>query len=398
MKKTLLTLTTALFTAQGINAQITLNSSSFTSTFAGTTDTLLTSGSGVSYPSLLASAGANWDMSTAVLATPVTYGYNVAALTSAFPSAQFADSVSLSFTTYSYIANIEKGFVTAGYQQFGEHINRQAFHPAITGGSTSDSIVFNAQNMVYSSPYTLVGFPATYNSHWSSSFSDSLTFSLTVSVAGYNHTPATLKAAVTETDTVVGWGEMKVKEVSGSPSKYMLVLQIRKRNVAIDSFFINGAVPAALVLTTLGITEGQRAGTYTEEFYRPNECRPLAAITFTDSTFTTPASARTLAENYGTDLSTGIKTITGNSSIIVYPNPVTTGAFTINVPDAQDGNWSYELFNNSGAEITNGNLAFAGGQTSAQVSVSEKMAAGNYYIVVKNNGNMIAVKTLTIIE
>lgn len=106
MKKTLLTLTTALFTAQGINAQITLNSSSFTSTFAGTTDTLLTSGSGVTYPSLLASAGANWDMSTAVLATPVTYGYNVAALTSAFPSAQFADSVSLSFTTYSYIANI----------------------------------------------------------------------------------------------------------------------------------------------------------------------------------------------------------------------------------------------------------------------------------------------------
>ena len=84
MKKTLLIFTSVLFTAQGINAQITLTSSSFTSTFAGTTDTLLSSSSGLTYPSLVPAASANWDMSAAVLATPVSYGHNVAAYTTDF--------------------------------------------------------------------------------------------------------------------------------------------------------------------------------------------------------------------------------------------------------------------------------------------------------------------------
>ncbi len=220
MKKILISLTTALLTAPAINAQITLNSSSFTSTFAGTTDTLLNSGAGVTYPALAPAASANWDMNSAVLATPVAYGYNVAPYTAAFSSAQFADSVSLTFTTYSYIANIEKGFTTTGYEQYGQHINRQAI--LLTTGAT-DSLIFNAQNMVYSTPYMLLGFPATYNAHWSSSFSDSLTFLLDVTLASFHNTPAALKSSVTETDTVVGWGEMKVKETSGSSSKYQLV-------------------------------------------------------------------------------------------------------------------------------------------------------------------------------
>ena len=97
MKRTLLALTTALMTVQCSNAQITLNNSSYTTTFAGTVDTFLSSGTGVTYPALIPATNATWDMTTAVLATPVAHAYNVAAYTASYPSATFADKHSFQY-------------------------------------------------------------------------------------------------------------------------------------------------------------------------------------------------------------------------------------------------------------------------------------------------------------
>ncbi len=398
MKKTLLALTTALLTALSVNAQITLNSSSYTTTFAGTVDTFLSSGSGTTYPSSAPATNATWDFSTAVLTTPVSYGYNVNPDVAAYSSATFADSELFGLSTYTYIGNQERAFTSTGYLGYGDHVNRQAIH--LTGGVfvASDSLIFNAQDLKFSTPWTYISFPATYNSHWSSSFTDSFTFALDVAALTYHNTPGTIKESFTETDTVIGWGQLRVKEISGSPSLYMHVLQVRKKSVTIDSFFINGAIPTSTVLGAFGVTEGQRSASYYINYYRPNEAKPLATVNFTDSTYSTPSSASTLAENYLTDLTTSIGNVSADNIISIYPNPVTNKSVTLSVPGAQDGRWSYELSDINGAKVQTGSLSLSSSNSTTQLTLSETLIPGIYYISLKNNGELVAIRGLDIVK
>jgi len=399
MKKLLLALSCTLLSAQSLYAQISLSSSSFTGTFAGTTDTLLNSSSSSTYPVLTPAASATWDMTTAVATSPVAYGYNVSPYTTAFASAQFADSELNSLSTYQYIANYERAFTSGGYMEYGEHINRQAIH--LTGGSPigpDDSIIFNAQNIVYSSPWTLLSFPATYNTHWSCSFNDSITFALDIAVLSYVNTPGTVKTWTTETDTVMGWGQMRVKETSGTAGGYMHVLQVRKRNVTIDSFYVNGGAATTVLLGALGLTQGQRTGTYYVDFYRPGEARPLATVTYTDSTFSTPKSATTLAENFNTDLTAGVTTLGNGRTINIYPNPATGHTIMIDMPGSQNGNWAYELFNIAGGQVASGALPISSNQSQAQIDLPGSLTPGIYYLRLKNNGEDIATRALEIVK
>ncbi len=398
MKRILLALTTALLTAQGINAQITLSNSSYTTTFAGTVDTFLSSGTGVTYPSSAQATNATWDFTTAVLTTPVSYNYNVSPYLPGFPLAQFADSELFGVSTYAYIGNQERAFTTAGYVGYGNHVKRQAIH--LTGGvfTATDSLIFNGQDMMFSSPWNYISFPATYNSHWSSSFTDSFTFALDVAALSYSNTPGSIRESLTETDTVIGWGKLRVKKVDGTASNYMHVLQVKKKTVTTDSFFINGAQPSATVLTAFGVTQGQKKTTYFINYYRPDECKAIASVTFTDSTYSTPASASTLAENYNTDLATGVHNVTTDNVINIYPNPVKSNLVNISVPGAQDGNWSYELVDITGAKVQSGNLDFTSNHTNTQLALEKDITPGIYYISIRNNGELVAARALDIVK
>lgn len=401
MKKILLALLCAPLSITGIYAQtpLTLTNAGYTSTFAGTTDTLLGTATTPVYPSFTPTVNATWDMTGAVSNTVVSYGYNVNALTTPFASAQFADSTVTNFSTYSYIDNEERAFTAAGYVAYGRHINRQAIH--LTGGTfgPTDSLIFNLQNMVYySAPWTLISFPATYHTTWTSTFSDSFNFALDVAIASYSNTPGTIKESVTEIDSVVGWGQMRVKKLDGTAGGYMHVLQVRKRLVRIDSFFINGAPAAGPILTGLGLSQGARTTAYSEAFYRPDDARPLASVTFTDSTFSTPNGASTLAQKFNSDLTAGVNTIADGKTINIYPNPITNNTISIDMPDAQNGNWTYELINIAGERAASGSLPISNNQTYTQITLPDSITPGIYYLSLKNNVREIAVRPLDIVK
>ena len=396
MKRTLLALTTALLTAPAINAQITLTNSCYTASFAGTVDTFLNSGSGVTYPTnLVPGTDVSWNMNSAVLTTPVSYIYNVSPYTATFPSAQFADSILNNFATYQYIANFQRGFSAGGYYEYGEHVKRQAIH-APTGAN--DSLIFIAQDVVYSSPDQIIKFPATYGTTWSSSYNLSFAFALDVALLMYTNEPGNIKQYVTETDTVTGWGQMKVKKTDGTSGGYQLVLQVRKKIVTIDSFFINGAPASSTVLTGFGVTQGSRSVQHFVNYYRPNEAYPLASVGYTDTTYTTVSGATTLAQDFTSDLSTGIKELSATQAINIYPNPAKGTGINISVPAAQDGNWSYELYDVTGAQVQAGKLDLSNINTTVHLSLSDNIATGTYYISLKSNGEEQATRALEIIK
>ena len=396
-----------MLSAYAMQAQITLSAASFPGIIAGTVDTVLYSNNSISpsvIPAIPPATNAEWDVTNDVADTPfsiyIYYRSNGYPDTAAFPAAQFTDS---NMNGYYLTADFQvpffseqKAFTPGGYEEYGGYLARYAL-PVTVYSNPMDSIIFNEQNLVHSSPRTLIKFPATYNSRWSSVYMDSVSYTLNISILGYNNTPAYTKKYITETDTVVGWGYMKVRALSGGSTGYMYVLQVRVQDVEIDSTFVNDSAGSVLLLVGFFGQQGQRATNYTDNFYRPGESRPLASLMYPDSTYTAPWGAATLSQNYNTDLVTAVPVINCGSNINIFPNPVTSRTVTIDITDAS-GNWTYELTNIKGELAATGALPVNNNEVHTETPLPASLPPGVYYMRLKNNGQEIAVRPLEILK
>jgi len=119
------------------------------------------------------------------------------------------------------------------------------------------------------------------------------------------------------------------------------------------------------------------------------EFTPLADVTFTDSTFSTPSSVTTDQSRLAN--TTGVAILT-NDDVNVYPNPAVNHAVTVDVP-AGAGAWSYELININGQKIATGTL-----DTHTQVSFPGALATGTYYMTINKDGKQAGVKAISILK
>ena len=383
MKKTIL-LFAGLLLASITQAQITLNSSGYPTSVLGT-DSLMTliPTTSFPFPSLVAATNGSWDLST-MPDSGLSYAYRVNPDTSA---AQFADSNTYSFSTYSYQGNLQAAITSTGLIEYGADI------PTTTFTLTSGSITVPTQHAVFSSPYTVIKFPATMSSTWSSNYESDFNFLVSYTVGGfpvYTNAPGVVKSFITETDSVKGWGKMRVPGFTGGASSWFNVLQVQTTTTVMDSFLINGSVPPSAVLTALGVTEGQTTNTYQQSYYRTGEVTPFAKIQYPDATFSAPSRGTTNSQRL---INTGIANVVNNSGVNIYPNPVTGNEVTIDLP-AAGGAWSYELIDMSGRNVTSGSLQTNGNH--AQLSIPSVVTPGIYYIRINNNGNQICVRSIDI--
>ena len=381
MKKTLLFIAGAMLLTTGINAQITLSQAGYTSSPIGTDSLEATATNPAGVPSLSAATNATWDLS-AITDSALEYAYHVNADTSA---CQFADSDFYSYSGASYQGHVQASIASGGLIDYG------VFIPAATQTISGATMNILNQHAVFSSPYTVIQFPATMGNNWSSNYQSDFNFQVTYSPV-YSNTPGEVKSFITETDTVVGWGHMRVMVVAGSPSLYFDVLQVKTVTTVMDSFLISGAVPLSAVLTALGVTEGQVTKTYAQNYYRTNEITPFAYVVFTDSTYSTPARVTTHAQRLEDN---AVPNVLNNADIQVYPNPVTAHVVSIDVP-AATGVWQYELVNVLGQKVAADVLPLSNNQTHTQLQLANTLPAGMYYIRLINGGKQVAVKALEI--
>jgi hypothetical protein len=255
-----------------------------------------------------------------------------------------------------------------------------------------DTLFTLNQNVVYTANDMVVPFPATMGANWSNSYNYVTNFEITYPSLLLNHTSAALHAIVTDFDTVVGWGTMKVKTPSGGTSGSINVLQVKTVRKEIDSFFIGGTPASALVLSAFSLSQGQVTKTCTQRYYRVQQVTPLALVTFTDSTYSTVSSCQVHTQS----LPLGVNDVQYADNIKVYPNPVTNNTISIEVPEATDGSWSYELIDITGKIIAAEPLALGAGQSHTQITLSHTPAVGIYYLRLKNNGEQVSVKPLSI--
>jgi hypothetical protein len=375
-------LSAALLLAVNAQAQITLSSTSYPASVKGT-DSLKVTTAASAFPSLTFMANGSWDLSAVTDSTPVLYAYRVNPDTA---SAQFADSNFYAFSTYTYQGNVQSLITSSGLLEYGIDVDSASF--ALGSGNL---IYIPITHSVFTAPHTVIKYPATMGTTWSSTYESDFNFMITYSPL-YSNSAGVVKSFVTETDSVKGWGVMRIKTLAGTPSSWFQVLQVAKKTVVLDSFLIGGVSPNPLVLSGLGVTQGQVTTTYEQDYYRAEEVSPFADVQFTDSTYSTPSKATTHTQR---TVNLGIAETAANGGVSIYPNPVNGGEVTITLP-AMGGTWSYELIDMSGKTVAAEQLAASGNV--AHLSIPASVAPGICYIRLSNNGKEVAVKAIDIVK
>ncbi len=359
----------------GAWAQITIQGSSLNSWMPP--DTV----ADVSNASAAATTNGMWDLSSATYAPGTFITTDVATTSTTFPSATYKRTISYTLNgTLGYGAELYWSKDNSGFYEYGEKIARQAYSLASVTGSNMDSLVFPAQDVIYSAPGKDRMYPMTNGTHWSSSYDAVTHLNLTVTMASMNNTPGERRTHKETRDTVKGWGQMRITDGNGMTSGYMNVLAVQHREYVRDSFYLGGAPASPTLLSAFGVTQGQVTTRFQNLFIRDGEMTALLDLTFSDSTFT----AVTDGQVSRTRLAAGTNSVSAvqpRFEYNAYPNPVTNGTLHISGL-SQNHTWTYSMTALNGQTLKTGTLT-AG---KAELNLSE-LTPGVYTLTVFKNGS-----------
>lgn len=340
-------------------------------------------------PDVSPKANATWDMTLATDSNVYTYNFNKAASSSAFPLATFTISRQYIVTPgmrYDFVAMCDVN--TNGIVYMGEHINRQALPLAALTGDTGDSLVFVTQDIMYSMPEYDVKYPCTMGTKWTDNISFATDFILTVNSAGLNNTPGQRKTRRITNYDVTGWGKMRVNDKNGNPTGYMDVLAIDRVETVSDSFFLGGMPAPPTLLAAFGLTQGQQITTYKRNYHRAAEYRGLLEVEYEDAAFSKPIEIVTHRQRLKP---TNVANIS-KEQISIYPNPVSTGSFTVKV-DGAHKDLSYQLMNITGQQVAAGAVPANG-----DISVQQNLPAGTYVIKLTSTDGAFGVERINVMH
>jgi hypothetical protein len=375
-------------------AQITLNQAGYTGTYVGA-DTIKRATAGQTYPSMAPATNVTWDLSTLNYPSGANLYYRMTFSGSAFPGASMYDSMYYPLAgavgyTFSKVSGIDAN----AYQYFGERLFRQGIPLGSFTSNPMDSVVVLAQDVVYSTPRKIIAFPATMGSTWTGSYNYSTNMTITVALAGYNAAPALRKTYVTYSDSVVGWGSMKVPTVSGGASGNMSVLMVRHREMQIDSFFINGSPAPSQILGALGLTQGQSSEENNVFFYRAGEITPLANVEYLNSTFAQSQIKQVETHSNRLAIAASIASVSRYGKVALYPNPLTGDQLAVSIEDKGVRTLQYDVMNINGQVIAKGDLNMNSG--TGYMNMSNAKASGIYYVRLYEGGQLLTTLPLSI--
>jgi hypothetical protein len=324
---------------------------------------------------------------------------------------QNTDSVSYPIGPLAYWVYNDNFFVQTGWKGIHQHIDTQAIvMKRVNKDSTTVAFTFN-YNYKYGPGFshtiaydTHLPFPLTYTNSplttWGNNYHVTHGFTIKDSDTSLHcgtYKPGYNTEYVVESDTVVGWGKIKINKKDSTPSGFIRVLQVKKVMSFRDSISIPNPVNQS-IFDTLGLAHSYTRKVYEMDFLTTELLAPVVKVFFTDSTMTIPQNGEVYVGNLNNiNLVVNVQNISQeNNNFTVYPNPVNNGNINIQIADAKDGNWSYTLCNASGQIIAIGSLPFSANNSKVQLSLPQGMANGMYFMQINNNGQNNATVRLVI--
>lgn len=303
---------------------------------------------------LIPAPNGNWDLSSYHSGAPITNDYQVETLpfyTSAGVDV-YLSGVKVMTPTLGYMMDSEFDFNATGVYDKGIYVPAQAYSLASFTGNALDSLTFPLQGFVYQNGRQVMEFPASYQSGWYSESRRVVDFNLSVAALGLNKTPCKHVFTIFRTDTILGWGKLRVYS-NGAASVPYDVLIDRTIQYALDSFFVGGAPAPPALLAAFGITQGQQTGAINRyTVYREGYSMPLSVINFPNTNFSTPTALFFETENLWT---TGVENpAAANFSTLVFPNPCSAGELNLQITGEVPALHSYEIIDMEGRTVQSG--------------------------------------------
>ncbi|HOY06523.1 MAG TPA: T9SS type A sorting domain-containing protein [Saprospiraceae bacterium] len=335
-------------------------------------------------PSLSPAVDGNWDFSA--FTSDETYTNPFIAETDPFYTDEGIDVYVLDFksltNTLGYYVYSEFDFNENGVYDRGIYVSEQEYPLTDFTGNANDKIVFPMQTYVYEGGRQTMQFPATYQSSWSSVSRRSVNLNITVSAFGLNNTPFQQVFSFFRTDTVIGWGKMRIHE-NGVPTIPYDVLMVRSAQFAVDSFYsANGAPAPAPLMAAFGITQGQHTGvTNRYTMFREGYSRPLAIFNYGSNNYTPPANVYFDTQ----DLNTTGTFQPGQSTFatVLFPNPSTSGDLTLQVVGDAPQFDTYKIYDMEGKIVQKGPAQLENGVL--QIRLNDPVINGTYTLQVTGN-------------
>ena len=343
-------------------------------------------------PTLATGANATWDISAIGYNAGVYSTQYVSSTNISLPGATFYVPLSFDLTpAVTYDVKAWEVINASGIISLGESMDQQTIDlSALT--DPGDNLVFPAQTVPYSSPRTIIKFPATYNDNWSSNFRSVTNFNATIQSMLLNNVPAQRATNTVQHDTVIGWGRIRVKDANGTPSAYMNVLQVKTHIAQSDSFYVNGLPVDNSILSNLMMSQGMVTEFFSINYYRPGEVTPIVQREYTDATYA--GTTTTYVHQNRLPDGTGVADIADENGISIYPNPVKNGFVSVHIENDISGAWTYELRNMMGQVVSSERITLRGSR--ATINLGTSNAPGIYYLQLNRNGEKISVKALSI--
>lgn len=201
-------------------------------------------------------ADVTWDLSNVTYDQVYRYTYERENASSySFSNATYAKGIFYPFAgslKYEVFQSTTVG--NDSRESLGEDVDvTQILSIAALTGNSNDELVFPKQKIAYSSAEVHTKYPLTYGSSWTTENYRTTQFNLTVTAYGLNNTPGARKTYRTVTDSVVGWGTIKVKDWRSDEIHDVEVLQMYEHRVSKDSFFLGGSEAPPQLLAAFGI-------------------------------------------------------------------------------------------------------------------------------------------------
>lgn len=370
-------------------AQISLTAGDYTRTIANTYDSVRGI-SAASIPAMTMGANQLWDFSAAVYDTAWQNVYHRAVPSpGVFPSAQFADSTTDTVSFYGYAVKKMRSVTAAGIVAYGEHCDRQTFTLEAGSLNNADSMTIDPQDIVYTTPITQMPLPLTYSASWKTSTSMVTKFHVLANALGFNNAPGEFDSQLSTSDSVSGWGTIRITPPGSARSYDIDVLQVRSSTLRLDYPFVNGTALDFNQEHYLWIFNGNMEQTFEYRYYRKGEVTPLVTVSCIYG-FNTITGAKINVQR----LQTAIAGLPSVPSFHVYPNPVVKGSIYLDAANAYPVKTSVEVYSALGQKVLDQELA--AGNKRQEIKFPASIAPGTYYLRLISNSQVIYQQSIAV--
>jgi hypothetical protein len=342
-----------------------------------------------------------WDYTALKDSVPVFYKYyrTPAANFGAIPAA-FADATHAFNSTVLFLKNFPLSFRVferldaTGHAQLGYITLGAKFSIATISGGATDTLYFPVASLRFSTTSYNYKLPMTANSAWRANYKDTTPLQLSVALLGLNKTPGMRVAQYTSLDTIVGWGNLKLRNPSGGTALNFAVLLKRATQTRVDSFLLGGAPAPAAVMGAFGLTQGDVAVYPTHHtFLGIGFNEPFLTID-TDATGATVFVKRAVLPNLG--LTTDSRETPDYAvATTVYPNP-TTESVNFEFQKTSLPDWNIMIYNAEGQIVSINRVSAPQGAVNQRITLASSLPSGTYFYnlldetsLIRSNGKFL---------